>query len=140
MATVSALEQLRSAVRNGGLRATPSRIAVLGALRVSKNPLSHADVADQLEGQGWDRATIFRNLTDLSDAGLLRRTDLGDHVWRFESQDGKHSASSHPHFLCIECGDVECLPDVQVSGRKAPKSVKNKSVEVQLRGVCDECG
>ena len=36
--------------------------------------------------QAWDPATIYRNLTDLSEAGLARRTDVGDHVWRFEAR------------------------------------------------------
>ncbi|MBP9085028.1 MAG: transcriptional repressor [Kofleriaceae bacterium] len=140
MATINVIEQLRGAVRGGGLRATPSRIAVLGLMRTTKAPMTHAEVADKLEGQGWDRATIYRNLTDLAEIGLLRRTDLGDHVWRFESQDGAHSVIAHPHFLCTECGDVECLPDLQLSVRKAPRSVKANNVEVQLRGVCDDCG
>jgi Fur family transcriptional regulator, ferric uptake regulator len=139
MATLSIIDQLRTSVRELGLRATPSRIAVLGLLRTSKVAMSHAEVADKLEGQGWDRATIYRNLTDLAESGLLRRTDVGDHVWRFEPADGAHSATAHPHFLCIECGDVSCLPDMEISGRKAPRSVKSKAVEIHVRGLCDAC-
>jgi len=133
--------ELRDAIRGAGLRATPSRVAVLGLLRSSDHAVSHGDVADRLSGEAWDRATIYRNLTDLADAGLARRTDLGDHVWRFEAVAAGHGAESHPHFVCTSCGTVECLPGVELSVRKSrgPRAVRTRDVEVQVRGVCDGC-
>src|SRR5215510_14727727 len=100
------LDELRAAVRAKGLRATPSRLAVLELLRASDAPMSHGDVADLLASQAWDRATIYRNLTDLAEAGLGRRTDVGDHVWRFDAVRADHEASEHPYFVCTECGTV----------------------------------
>jgi len=135
------LETLRAAVRNAGLRATPSRLAVLRLLRAAGSPLSHSDVVGELASHAWDPATIYRNLTDLSDVGLARRTDVGDHVWRYEAITGGHRASAHPHFVCTECGSVECLPDLEyvVSRARTPRAVRLKRVEVQLRGPCDAC-
>ena len=135
------LEELRAAIRERGLRATPSRVAVLALLRERGQPLSHADAAERLADQGWDRATIYRNLTDLAEAGLATRADLGDHIWRFEAITGGHQAAAHPHFVCTECGSVECLPDVDfvVTRAKAPRAIRQKRVEVQMRGLCDAC-
>src|SRR5262249_18545664 len=76
-------ETLRAAVRNAGLRATPSRIAVLHLLRSAGSPVSHGDVVAKLASQAWDPATIYRNLTALSDVGLARRADLGDRGCRY---------------------------------------------------------
>jgi len=134
------LETLRTAVRNAGLRATPSRIAVLHLLRSASSPVSHGDVVAKLASQAWDPATIYRNLTDLSDVGLARRTDVGDHVWRYEAITADHAAA-HPHFVCTECGSIEGLPDLDyvVTRTKAPRAVRLKRVEVQLRGACDAC-
>jgi Fur family ferric uptake transcriptional regulator len=134
------LETLRAAVRNAGLRATPSRIAVLHLLRSASSPVSHGDVVAKLASQAWDPATIYRNLTDLSDVALARRTDVGDHVWRYEAITGDHSAA-HPHFVCTECGSIECLPELEyvVTRAKAPRAIRLKRVEVQLRGPCDAC-
>ncbi len=136
-------DELRSAVRGSGLRATPSRLAVLELVRASDGPMSHGDVADRLQSHAWDRATIYRNLVDLAEVGLLRRTDVGDHVWRFEAITEDHDAE-HPHFVCTECGTVECLPELQLAlaaGRraKAPRAVKQRQVEVHVRGLCDAC-
>lgn len=140
------LDELRAHVRAKGLRATPSRLAVLELLRVSDAPMSHGDVADRLATQAWDRATIYRNLTDLAEAGLVRRTDVGDHVWRFEAVSGDHEAAAHPHFVCTECGTVECLPELELAVRSAsrsrsrpPRAVKQRQVEVHVRGLCDAC-
>lgn len=134
------LETLRAAVRNAGLRATPSRIAVLHVLRTAGSPVTHGDVVAKLASQAWDPATIYRNLTDLSDVGLARRTDVGDHVWRYEAITS-HQAAAHPHFVCTECGTVVCLPELDyvVTRAKTPRAVRLKRVEVQLRGACDAC-
>jgi Fur family transcriptional regulator, ferric uptake regulator len=133
-------EEIRAALRTRGLRATPSRIAVLELLRSEGAPMSHGDAADRLAAQPWDRATIYRNLTDLAGAGLARRTDVGDHVWRFEAVTNDHD-SAHPHFVCTECGTVECMPEIELAVRraKAPRAVRNRQVEVHVRGLCDAC-
>ena len=143
-------DELRVLVRAKGLRATPSRLAVLELLRACDAPMSHADVSDRLEAQPWDRATIYRNLIDLAEAGLVRRTDVGDHVWRFEAVNDDHEAGAHPHFVCTECGTVECLPELELAVRvrgtsrtssrtRPPRAVKQRQVEVQVRGRCDAC-
>lgn len=133
---------LKQELRAAGLRATASRIAVLRQLRSATRPLSHGEVAEALLDGGWDRATIYRNLVDLAGAGLVQKVELGDRVWRFHSGDAAaHDAAVHPHFICTACGDVCCLPDVSVNvpQRGVPQSLQNRTVEVQLRGVCDVC-
>ena len=80
---------------------------------------------------------------DMAEKGLISRTDLGDHVWRFElkKQVAGHTIE-HPHFVCTDCGTVECLPDTSVKiarGGSSPKSLSGRDVAVQLRGVCDDC-
>lgn len=109
----------------------------------SKAPKSHAEVCDEIGERGIDRATLYRNLIDLAEAGLVRRSDHGDHVWRFEwvGDAGPHDVAEHAHFVCSECAGVSCLPAgaVAVSAvRGAPRSLKTR-VEVQVRGVCDNC-
>ena len=115
--------ELKERLREAGLRATGPRLEVLAALEAQQGAVTHGDLADRLADQGIDRATVYRNLTDLTEAGILRRTDLGDHVWRFEliAGEGAHEAALHPHFICGECGTVSCMPDVEVV---APRSAQ----------------
>lgn len=136
--------QIRTLIRESGLRATQPRIAVLQELLRARSPLSHAEVAELLAGQGFDRATVYRNLMDLTEAGLARRSDIGDHIWRFElvRPEEAHESDAHPHFICGECGAIECLPEDAVSvtaGRGTPRALRKRGFSVQLRGVCDAC-
>ncbi len=117
-------------------------MSVLRELRRAPRPMSHAEVVELLAGQPWDRATLYRNLVDLVGAGLATKVELGDRVWRFHRADSApHNAAIHPHFICTECGDVSCLPEVTVNipRRGVPRSLRDHGVEVHLRGVCDSC-
>lgn len=136
-------EALVAMVRSAGLRVTSSRIAVLSTLREATVPLSHADVASQLEHLGMDRTTVYRNLIDLAEAGLLRRSDVG-HTWRFElvGRGSEHADDQHPHFVCTDCGSVACLPAGAVAlkaVRGSPSALRRGNLEIQLRGLCDAC-
>ncbi len=135
--------QLKTQLRNAGLRATASRVTVLELLTNSKHPVSHAEVAEVLKARGWDRATLYRNLIDLTDAGLAQKRDHGDHVWRFSlAQAPDHDELSHPHFVCDGCGEASCLPSEAMKlelGPSAPKAVRERQVRVELRGLCEEC-
>ena len=136
-------EDTQSLLRASGLRSTEPRVAVLEHLVTQRAPVSHADLCRALEKDGFDRATLYRNLIDLSEVGLVTRTDLGDHVWRFElkRRDGNHVAA-HPHFVCSDCGTVSCLPDVDVRitrGKRAPRSLATKNVAIQITALCDDC-
>jgi len=134
-------EELRQMLREAGLRATGSRLAVLRALLAANAPLSHNDLVEKLAAEPGDRATVYRNLLDLAKAGLARRTDMGDHVWRFEASAVSHSGGAHPHFVCTECGTVECLPAKMISVRDGdgPAALRRKEFDVQVRGRCDRC-
>jgi Fur family ferric uptake transcriptional regulator len=127
-------------IRNAGLRCTDARLAVLEQLRHSASPLSHADIAATL---GFDRATVYRNLVGLSEAGLLSRVDLGDHIWRFEwRSDEENNDDDHPHFVCTTCGEVSCLVGVEVSIKPAPggkRSGMGEVTEILLKGRCSRC-
>src|SRR5688572_11632926 len=131
--------EYRELLRESGLRATGPRVAVLEVLERHKRPLTHGEVADELGDSGFDRATLYRNLVDMTETGLLHRTDYGDHVWRFEltPAEGAHANDGHPHFICKSCGTVECLPMDAVAilvTRKSPKAVRRRGVQVELRG------
>lgn len=136
-------EPLHAKLRDAGLRVTAARVAVLEALVAASGPMSHAELVERLGGRAGDPATVFRNLATLTDADLAVRTDLGDRVWRFAAKSSHQTEGhEHPHFLCSECGVVECMPNIEVrarAGQRVPRSVSNHAAQVQLKGVCDVC-
>jgi Fur family transcriptional regulator, ferric uptake regulator len=149
-------EAARARLREMAMRCTAARMAVLDHVMAAAGPKTHAEVAEALADRGFDRATIYRNLTELTEAKILSRVELGDHVWRFELKRGHEHATSedHPHFLCTSCGEVSCLDDVNVA--ITPKPAKSKEAgakkqadkkggirtvsEVLLKGQCENCG
>jgi Fur family transcriptional regulator, ferric uptake regulator len=136
------VQQAREALRAAGLRSTTSRVAVLQHVASAGKPLSHADVADVLVPQGFDKSTLYRCLVELADAGLLGRLDAGDHAWRFELRGEPHTTGEHPHFVCVDCGKVTCLPNVDVKitpPRGSKASSLGNVTEVFLKGHCREC-
>ena len=139
------IEARRALIRGRGLRATVPRLVVLEHLQRATAPVSHPELAAALVPLGYDRATIYRNLTDLVEAGLVSRVELGDHVWRFERRAGSDRGDhrgDHPHFVCNDCGTVSCLPGASVAIRPTPGSRRSGVAEVSeivLKGRCDHC-
>lgn len=143
-----AILSLEEKIKSARLRKTPGRLAVLRVLSEAQSPLSHSELVLALRSEPYDRVTIFRNLNDLADAGLVEKKDLGDRTWRFELKPVSASPKSrghnveHPHFTCTDCGEVQCLPDASIGIRRGagvPKSVSTRKVRVTLQGVCDDC-
>jgi len=162
------IDAVKALVREAGLRCTAARLAVLQHMLTVTGPETHAEVSTALDHRGFDQATIYRNLTELTEAKLVTRVDLGDHVWRFEVKrhgDGSGHGGDHPHFVCTSCGEVSCLDDVNVAitqrpvgdttaasaggiaaakgGKKSPAAGKRQGIpavtEVLLKGTCGNC-
>ena len=134
------IEVAREILRAAGLRSTPARIAVLIALQKGNKPQTHAELSERLVPLGFDKATVFRNLTDLTDVELVSRTELGDHVWRFEIRDPNHDRSSHPHFVCVDCGTVSCMEGMSLPDDKQRKSLNISRIsEILVKGHCSVC-
>jgi len=135
------VEEARELLHAAGLRRTACRIAVLQVMTAASAPLSHAEACESLVSQGFDKSTIYRSLVEFADAGLAARLDLGDHVWRFELLEQNQTQPEHAHFMCVDCGKVECVTDMKVRLVAAPKTTASRSVtEVLLKGTCGECG
>lgn len=140
-AKIDAVAQTRKILSDRGLRTTAARLAVVHWLQKASSPATHADIAADLVPLGFDKATVLRNLTDLVEAGLVTRKELGDHVWRFELRDESHPAGcEHAHFICVDCGSVTCLHSLELPSA-AMKSIQQagRVTEILIRGHCHLC-
>jgi Fur family ferric uptake transcriptional regulator len=130
-------ERFRALLSSKDLRITDQRLAVLRSLARNRAPVSFPELVERLAEQGLDRATVYRNLVGLTEAGILVRTQLGDGAWRSElPQSDEASHGHHPHLVCVDCGGISCLPANTVSIRKEAAA---RVTEVQLRGHCESC-
>lgn len=106
---------------------------------------SHFDaeaLADELKAEGLSvsRATVYRTLTKLVEAGMLRRIELGDRT----VYDHDYGYPSHDHLVCDRCNKMIEFQDPAIE--EVIRSVCaqhgfNPSGDHSLivRGVCAEC-
>ena len=134
--------EVRALLKNQGMRATAQRLAVLLILHEQEAPMTHDEVMGLLSTGHYDKASIWRVLSDLAGVGIVRRMDLGDRVWRYELQDACRTVTDdHPHFLCEVCSEVTCLPSLEVRARNGelPKALLDADFHIRISGTCGAC-
>ena len=123
-----------------GLRKTSGRIAILNCLIKEQKPLTQQEIAEKLTDVNLNEVSIYRALEAFDKAGIIHRVEGLDKVWRFAVSSHPLSESCHPHFICTECGRVECLTDLEVP-KLTPKNYSHriKNREMILKGYCEKC-
>ena len=96
-----------------GERVTRQRLLVANALAAA----GRQQTAEQLYGglrrrePGIGRATVFRTLETLVDAGVARRLELEGHIYAYVACLPAH----HHHIACTRCGRVEEIDEAYVT-------------------------
>ncbi len=101
---VSHKNKLTHILQKSGLRYTPQRQAVLDELNRTEDHRDVEEIYFSLKGRGLNvsRATVYRTLEILVNHELVRRLDLGEGKYRFESRGQKH----HDHIICLDCNKI----------------------------------
>jgi Fur family ferric uptake transcriptional regulator len=96
-------------LRAAGMRVTSARLAILDAVREGQHP--GADEVARMVRERIGHVTlqaVYEALAAFTEAGLLRRLDLGTGPARYEARVG----DNHHHLACRRCGtvaDVDCV-------------------------------
>lgn len=108
----------------------------------SKHNHFHADqLFDEMKAEGFSvtRATIYRTLEKLVDAGLLRRVDLGNRT--FYEHD--YGYPQHDHLVCQKCRQVFEFQHPAMDNLIREVAEQNQfqvhGHSFVLRGICAEC-
>lgn len=125
-----------------GLKATPPRLKILQLLRAGlRRHWSADEVHRTLIAAGDDvgLATVYRVLTQLAQAGIVRRSHFDATKAVFEIDDGPH----HDHLVCIRCGRVDEFMDEDIEQRQRDVARERGFVLAEHRlalfGVCAGC-
>lgn len=134
------VEKIKQRLRTYGLKSTQTRIAVLQILLNSDRPLSHSDIVQTLDNIG-DQATIYRSLVSFLQVGLTRIASNVSGIVRYEVlQIDEKAHEVHPHFVCEDCGIVECLPKTTMITTVDPLwQTRLQHSKVQFVGLCETC-
>jgi Fe2+ or Zn2+ uptake regulation protein len=127
-------------LRKKGLKVTPTRINILKLLKTKNTPQCLETISRAL-GENCDPATIYRNLRDFAQVGILEAHLFGDKkTWYSLAPHG----SGHSHYLrCTSCNHTVEISrcDWHFLNSEVEKTYKFKNVTHQLEftGLCPRC-
>jgi Fur family ferric uptake transcriptional regulator len=138
---VSSLPDLSRLTPSGGKRSS-KREQIVNVFLRQEGHLSADDLVDLIrkEDHRISRATVYRTLQWMVDAGIARKVDFGEGRFRFEHS---YRQPRHFHLICKTChrsfeflsSDIEGLVEEVAAARNFTAS---QSV-VQIYGTCEEC-
>jgi Fur family ferric uptake transcriptional regulator len=155
------------ALRASGERVTPARravIAVVEAADLADEHLSAEQIGERVATfePSVHRATVYRTLTSLTDAGVLSHVHLGGSATVYhlathrtertreaspaasDRQDTQPHAHGHLHVQCSVCGRVQDAPaDVlEEAARRLREDIgfELDTTHAALLGRCADCG
>ena len=101
-------------IRSKGLRRTGQRDAILKVVFSKDDHFTADELFERVRRANPDtsRATVYRTLGLLVEAGLLREIDLGDGHKHYDPNFLEKPA--HNHLVCIECGRVVEFEDSHI--------------------------
>jgi len=99
--TFDSVEDVLALVRARGGRATPSRRILLEVLFEAEDHCSAEELATAVQARAPDvhLSTIYRNLEDLQQLGVIVHSHLGHGPATYQL-----ASSAHAHFICESCG------------------------------------
>jgi Fur family ferric uptake transcriptional regulator len=122
------------------LRMTHQREIILEELRKQRNHPT-ADELYNIVRKRLNRislATVYRNLEQMSEAGLVKKLVFAGSQNRFDGD-----ISEHYHIQCRQCGRVS---DIHVSGIEISNEIILEDCEyedvsslIEFTGICPEC-
>lgn len=131
-------------LRAAGLRRTPVRVAVLSVLGKAARPLDVPTILGKLPDQ-TEAVTVYRTLNTFKRKKIVHRVLGEDRSGRYALGNlQERPAHQHPHFVCDDCGKVDCLNSLTIPnsfvrslGEMGGYSVSYP--EVVLHGLCPKC-
>jgi Fur family ferric uptake transcriptional regulator len=138
---MTALPDLSKLKPAGGKRSS-KREQIVNVFLRQEGHLSADDLVDLIrhDDHRVSRATVYRTLQWMVDAGIARKVDFGEGRFRFEHS---YRQPRHFHLICKTChrsfeflsSDIEALIE-EVSDARSFAAAQSV---VQIYGTCDEC-
>tara|TARA_B100000963_G_scaffold361293_1_gene395966 strand:- start:607 stop:1107 length:501 start_codon:yes stop_codon:yes gene_type:complete len=140
--TLEIKERLNTFIRAQGLRQTPQRDAIVDVIFASDEHFTPDELWEKLRGTDarTSRATLYRTISLLMEAGLLQEIDLGDGQTTYDPNFLDKPA--HNHLVCVDCGKVVEFEDdhLEVLNDCVTRRLGFRPVKQSLRieACCDQ--
>ena len=131
-------------LRATGQRLTTNRRAVIEVLSTAGQPLTIPDIL--ATRRGLAQSSVYRTLTVLEQAGVVRRVPTEGDFARYELAEDL--TEHHHHLMCANCGAVEdvIVParlersvDDAVAAMAEARGYEARSHRLDIVGLCPRC-
>lgn len=129
-------------LKESGLRVTGHRLSVLDTISKVKHPVTVYELVDELRKRDdIDQATVYRNLSSLHEAGLLRRLDFNHGHAHYEIETGRASYN----LVCSHCETIEKIEGISMDDtvkkmvKKSKKFKETLTHSMEIYGLCKSC-
>ena len=126
-----------------GLKKTEIRIQLLSYILNSHHAISQPELEKKFKSIS-DRVTIYRALSSFEENGIVHKVIDLNGTARFalcsSSKCTEHQHfDEHVHFLCVQCGDVVCLDEIEIPKIELPSNLIIHKSNLNIQGVCLNC-
>src|SRR5262245_15205078 len=142
MASTDSTATFLDSLRPAGSKRSGKRDLIVNVFLHQEGHLSADDLVDLIrrEDQKISRATVYRTLQWMVDAGIARKVDFGEGRFRFEHS---YRHPRHFHLICKSCNrsseflssDIEALVE-EIAGAR---NFSARQSVLQIYGTCEEC-
>ncbi len=131
-------------LRAAGHRYTNQRRRLVELLAEAGHPVSIPDIL--APGSDLKQSSVYRNLADLLQAGVVSRVTTDEEFGRYELAEDL--IGHHHHLVCSRCGkmrDVDVPPDLERTLDRALDRIAKRagfarvSHRLDLVGLCADC-
>ncbi len=128
---------IMAVLEDKGYRATVPRRAIIRILEGKQEGFTAEEIGSELPGIG--RATVFRTLKLLLEAGAICRLNLLDGASKYSLSRIEH----HHHTVCVMCGNVGEFRAATVErlmraiGSDIPGNIVGHSIDLYI--ICEPC-
>ena len=136
------LQRYENCLHRVGLKLTSGRRIVFNAVMDSHGHFAPEELIRKCRNNKHNvsRATIYRSLQDLLEAGIIRSTAFGDKHQHFEHI---YDEKPHHHAKCVRCGCFIEFSDLGEDKMYRPvlekQGFKILGHEMHFYGICKKC-
>lgn len=129
-------------LKQQGFRRTPEREKILQEIFAAEDHFEAEELAYRLRRKGSriSKATVYRTLPLLVEAGLIKEVIHGEKHHHYEHLHDEHH---HDHLICLQCGKI--IEFQEPSFREAEEKVckanhfRPQKILVEIFGWCRNC-
>ncbi len=134
------IDRFREYLRGRNLPVTPQRLRIAEIIFGTHSHISADEILDRLEAENQPvgKATVYRTLDLLLEAGLIREHDFGEGFRRYEP-----TWIHHEHLVCTSCGKVIEFQSEDVDRIESEMAALHRfhptHHKMEIYGKCQEC-